>query len=188
MSFKFDDRLKEINRKMESAIEVLNKEFDGIRAGRAHPNLLAPIMVESYGTVMPLSQVASVSAPEPRLLVIQVWDRSMVKAIEKALVDANMGLNPQPDGQMIRIPLPMLTEDRRKELTKLAAKYTEESKISVRNVRRDGMEMLKKMEKNKEISEDELHNLSDDVQKITDNHIKKLDSMLEEKQKDIMSV
>jgi ribosome recycling factor len=188
MSFKIDDRLKEVNRKMESAIEVLNKEFAGIRAGRAHPNLLEPVMVESYGTVMPLSQVASVSAPEPRLLVIQVWDRSMVKSIEKALVDANMGLNPQPDGQIIRIPLPMLTEDRRKELTKLAAKYTEESKISVRNVRRDGMEMLKKMEKNKEISEDELHNLSDDVQKITDNHVKKLDAMLEEKQKDIMSV
>jgi len=188
MYFKFDDRLKETNRKMESSIEVLHKELAGIRAGRAHPNLLEPVRVESYGTVMPLSQVASVSAPEPRLLVIQVWDKTMVKPIEKALVEANMGLNPQPDGQMIRIPLPVLTEDRRKELTKLASKYTEESKISVRNVRRDGMEMLKKLEKNKEISEDELHNLSDEVQKITDNHVKKLDAMLDEKQKDIMSV
>ncbi|PIZ32488.1 MAG: ribosome recycling factor [Alphaproteobacteria bacterium CG_4_10_14_0_8_um_filter_37_21] len=188
MSLKFDGRLNETNRKMESALDVLNKEFAGIRAGRAHPNLLEPIKVESYGAVMPLSQVASISAPEPRLLVIQVWDKTMVKPIEKALIEANMGLNPQQDGQMIRIPLPLLTEDRRKELTKLASKYTEESKISVRNVRRDGMEMLKKLEKNKEISEDELHNLSDEVQKITDAHIKKLDAMLDEKQKDIMNV
>lgn len=185
---KFDTRLNDINRRMEAAVDVLAQEFAGIRAGRAHPSLLDPIRVDAYGSVMPMAQVGTVSAPEPRLLVVQVWDRSMVKAVEKAIVEANLGLNPQPDGQMIRIPLPPLTEDRRKELAKLAAKYTEEAKISVRNVRRDGMEMLKKQEKDSLISEDEHHRLNDEVQKLTDHHIKKMEDLLETKQKDIMQV
>lgn len=188
MTLKFDKSLEEVNRKMIAAIDVLNREFSGIRAGRAHPNLLDPIKVDSYGSLVPISQVANINAPEPRLLVVQVWDKSNVKAIEKAIIDANIGLNPQPDGLMIRIPLPPLTEERRKELSKLASKYTEDAKVSARNVRRDGMEALKKKEKNKEISEDDLRRLSDDIQKITDYHIKKMDELLETKQKDIMQV
>lgn len=188
MTLKFDTALTDFDRRMHAAFDVLNKEFAGLRAGRAHPNLLDPVRVDSYGATMPLSQVASVSAPEPRLLVVQVWDKSMVKSVEKAIVDANLGLNPQPDGQLIRIPLPSLTEERRKELTKLAGKYTEEAKISVRNVRRDGMEFLKKQEKDNLISEDEHHRLSDELQKVTDHHIKHMDELLVVKQKDIMQV
>ena len=188
MTIKFDVLLSDVNNRMLKSVDVLNREFSGIRAGRAHPNLLDPIKVDSYGSLVPISQVASVSAPETRLLVIQVWDKSNVKPIEKAIIDANIGLNPQPDGQMIRIPLPPLTEDRRKELSKLAAKYTEEAKISIRSVRREGMERLKKQEKSKEISEDDLHRLSDEIQKLTDQHIKKLDDLLNSKQKDIMQV
>lgn len=188
MSIKFNPSLDDVNFRMETALDVLNREFSGVRAGRAHPNLLDPIRVDAYGTMMPLSQVATVGAPEPRLLTVQVWDKSHVKAVEKAIVDANLGLNPQPDGQIIRIPMPILTEDRRKELSKLASKYAEEAKIKARGVRRDAMEDLKKQEKNKEISEDDLRLLSEDVQKITDFHIKKIENLLESKQKDIMQV
>ena len=188
MTIKFDASLSDVNNRMLKSVDVLNREFSGIRAGRAHPNLLDPIKVDSYGSLVPISQVASVSAPETRLLVIQVWDKSNVKPIEKAIVDAKIGLNPQPDGQMIRIPLPPLTEERRKELSRLAAKYTEEAKVSVRSGRREGLETLKKQEKSKEISEDDFHRLSDEIQKLTDHHIKKLDDLLNSKQKDIMQV
>ncbi|CAO5677763.1 MAG: Ribosome-recycling factor [Holosporales bacterium] len=188
MSIKFDSRLNDVNRRMQAAVDVLNSEFAGIRAGRAHASLLDPVRVDVYGALMPLNQLATVSAPEPRLISVQVWDRSQVKAVEKAIVEANLGLNPQPDGQLIRIPLPPLTEERRKELAKLASKYTEDAKISVRNIRRDAIEVLKKQEKDKELSEDELHRLTDDVQKLTDHHIKKMDEALELKQKDIMQV
>jgi ribosome recycling factor len=188
MSIKFDSRLNDVNRRMQAAVDVLNNEFAGIRAGRAHPSLLDPVRVDVYGAMMPLNQLATVSAPESRLIVVQVWDRSQVKAVEKAIVEANLGLNPQPDGQLIRIPLPPLTEERRKELAKLASKYTEDAKISVRNIRRDAIELLKKQEKDKELSEDELHRLTDEVQKLTDHHIKKMEESLESKQKDIMQV
>lgn len=188
MTLKFDKSLEDVNRRMLAAIDVLNREFSGLRAGRAHPSLLDPIKVDSYGSLVPISQIGNVSAPEPRLLVVQVWDKSNVKAVEKAITDANIGLNPQPEGLTIRMQLPHLTEDRRKDLSKLAAKYTEDAKVCARNVRRDGMEILKKKEKNKEISEDELRRLETEIQEITDHHIKKMEELLSAKQKDIMQV
>lgn len=183
-----DKRLEEIGRRMDGALDVLVREFTGLRTGRASVNLLDGIKVEAYGSYTPLNQVGNVTAPEARLLTVQVWDRSMVKAVEKAIREANLGLNPLVDGQAIRVPLPPLTEERRQELTKIAAKYAEEAKISVRNVRRDAMEMLKKLEKESDISEDEHHRLSDEVQKLTDARIKKIDDQLGAKQKDIMHV
>lgn len=188
MTLKFDKSLEDVNRRMLAAIDVLNREFSGLRAGRAHPSLLDPIKVDSYGSLVPISQIGNVSAPEPRLLVVQVWDKSNVKAVEKAITDANIGLNPQPEGLTIRMQLPHLTEDRRKDLSKFAAKYTEDAKVCARNVRRDGMEILKKKEKNKEISEDELRRLETEIQEITDHHIKKMEELLGAKQKDIMQV
>lgn len=183
-----DQRLEEIGRRMDGALEALTREFTGLRTGRASINLLDGVKVDAYGSLSPLNQVGNVTAPEARLLAVQVWDKSMVKNVEKAIRDAGLGLNPMADGQTVRVPLPPLTEERRQELTKVAAKYAEEAKISVRNVRRDAMEMLKKLEKDSEISEDEHHRLSDDVQKLTDARIKKIDEQLAAKQKDIMQV
>lgn len=183
-----DDRLTDFSRRMDSAVEVLAREFAGIRAGRASTNLLDPIKVDAYGSLMPLAQVSTVSAPEPRLLSVQVWDKGMVKAVEKAIRESGLGLNPAIDGQLVRIPMPSLNEERRQELSKIAGKYSEEARISVRNVRRDGMEHFKKMEKDSEISEDEHHRLSAEMQTLTDDHIKKIDEMLATKQKDIMAV
>lgn len=183
-----DQRLEDIGHRMDGALEALAREFTGLRTGRASINLLDGVKVDAYGSLSPLNQVGNVTAPEARLLAVQVWDRSMVKNVEKAIRDAGLGLNPMADGQTIRVPLPPLTEERRQELTKVAAKYAEEAKISVRNVRRDAMEMLKKLEKDGEISEDEHRRLSDEVQKLTDARIKKIDEQLAAKQKDIMQV
>jgi ribosome recycling factor len=183
-----DERLVDFSRRMIAAIDVLQREFTGLRTGRASTNLLDPIKVEVYGTMMPLSQVGTVSVPEPRLLTFQVWDKSHVKEVERAIREAGLGLNPAADGQLIRVPLPSLTEERRQELSKIAGKYAEEARISVRNVRRDGMEMLKKMEKDNDISEDEHHRLSTEMQTLTDTNIKKIDDLLSGKQKDIMHV
>lgn len=183
-----DQRLEEIGRRMDGALDVLSREFTGLRTGRASINLLDGIKVESYGSLTPLNQVGNIGVPEPRLLTVQVWDKSLVKTVEKAIRDAGLGLNPVADGQMVRVPLPPLTEERRQELTKIAAKYAEEAKISVRNVRRDAMENLKKLEKDGEISEDEHHRLSEEVQKLTDGRVKKIDENLAVKQKDIMQV
>ncbi|WP_032112294.1 ribosome recycling factor [Candidatus Paracaedibacter symbiosus] len=183
-----DKRLEEIGRRMDGALEALTREFTGLRTSRASVNLLDGVKVESYGSLSSINQVGNISAPEARLLTVQVWDKSMVKNVEKAIRDAGLGLNPVTDGQTVRIPLPPLTEERRQELTKVASKYAEEAKISVRNVRRDAMEMLKKLEKDGDISEDEHHRLSDDVQKLTDARIKKIDEQLVSKQKDIMQV
>ena len=183
-----DDRLSDFSRRMDSAVEVLVREFTGIRAGRVSVTLLDPIKIDAYGSLMPLSQVATVSAPEPRLLSVQVWDNGMGKAVEKAIRESSLGLNPAIDGQLVRIPIPSLNEERRLELSKIAAKYSEEARISVRNVRRDGMEHLKKLEKDSEISEDEHHRLSAEMQTLTDGHIKKIDEMLATKQKDVMVV
>lgn len=183
-----DSRLDDIKRRMDGALEVLHREYTGLRTGRASINLLDPIKVDAYGSSSPLSQVATVSAPEPRLLTVQVWDRDLAKTVEKAIRDAGLGLNPMGEGQVIRIPLPELNEQRRQELTKVAGKYAEEARVSVRNVRRDGMEMIKKMEKGGEISEDELHRLSTEIQDLTDEHTKKIDDLLAIKQKDIMQV
>lgn len=183
-----DIKLDEFSHRMNGAIDVLIREFTGLRTGRASVNLLDSVKVECYGSFMPISQVGTVGVPESRLLTVQVWDKGMVKAVEKAIREAGLGLNPAADGQLIRVPLPSLNEERRQELTKIAGKYAEEARISVRNVRRDGMEMLKKLEKDGEISEDEHHRLSAEVQTTTDTHIKKIDDMLASKQKDIMQV
>lgn len=185
---KIDPRLNEFDRKMISALEVLSRDLSGLRAGRASANLLDPIKVDAYGSMMPLNQVGTVSVPEARLLVVQVWDKGLVKSVEKAIRDANLGVDPAADGQNVRVPIPALNEQRRQELSKLAGKYAEDTRISVRNVRRDAMDMLKKLEKDKEITEDELHSISDDVQTMTDAHIKKIDEQLATKQKDIMIV
>lgn len=178
----------DLKRRMDGAIDNLQKEFGGLRTGRASAGMLDPVMVDAYGSKMPLNQVATVSVPESRLLSVQVWDNSMAKAVEKAIRDSGLGLNPQPEGAVIRIPIPDLNEERRTELSKVAGKYAENARISVRNIRRDGMDTLKKLEKDKEISEDESKRHADDVQKMTDEHIKRVDTMLFDKEKDIMQV
>lgn len=178
----------EMNRRMNGAVATLKQEFAGLRTGRASPGLLDPVMVEAYGSPMPISQVGTVSVPEPRLLTVQVWDKGLVKAVDKAIRDAGLGLNPQPDGQLVRIPIPELNEERRKELAKLASKYAEQARIAVRNVRRDGMEVLKKLEKDHKIGQDEHHKLGDELQKLTDTHIKDIDGNLHAKEQEIMQV
>ncbi|MCB1782896.1 MAG: ribosome recycling factor [Alphaproteobacteria bacterium] len=178
----------DIKRRMDGALDVLHKEFGGLRTGRASASLLDPITADVYGSKMPINQVGTVSVPEPRMLVVQVWDQTAVKSVEKAIRESGLGLNPQPEGNMIRIPIPDLNEERRQELTKVAGKYAETARISVRNVRRDGMDTLKKMEKDGDISEDDHKRLSDEVQKLTDEATGKIDSMLSEKEKDIMTV
>lgn len=178
----------DITRRMEGAVDVLHKEFSGLRTGRASVSLLDPVMVNAYGSDMPLNQVGTVSVPESRMLSVQVWDKGMVKSVEKAIIDSGLGLNPAVDGQMVRIPIPPLNEERRVELSKIAGKYTEEARVAVRNVRRHGMDELKKMEKDNQISEDGHHQYSDEIQKLTDDFIKKIDDMLAQKEKDIMQV
>ena len=178
----------EMNRRMNGAVATLKTEFAGLRTGRASPGLLDPVVVDAYGSSMPITQVGTVSAPEPRLLTVQVWDKGLVKSVDKAIRDAGLGLNPQPDGQLIRIPIPELNEERRKELAKLASKYAEQARIAVRNVRRDGMEVLKKLEKDHKIGQDEHHKLGDELQKLTDAHIKDIDGALHGKEQEIMQV
>jgi ribosome recycling factor len=185
---KIDPRLTEFDRKMVSAIDVLLRELSGLRAGRASPNLLDSVKVDAYGSLMPLNQVGTVSVPEPRLIIVQVWDKGLVKSVEKAIRDAGLGVDPAADGQNVRVPIPAMNEQRRQELAKLAGKYSEDARISIRNVRREAMDSLKKLEKDKEISEDELHRISADVQTMTDDHIKKIDEHLLAKQKDITQV
>ena len=177
-----------LNRRMNGAIGTLKTEYAGLRTGRASAALLDPVMVEAYGNQMPINQIGTIATPEPRLITVQVWDKSMVKAADKAIRDAGLGLNPQPDGQLIRIPIPELNEERRKELAKLASKYAEQARIAVRNVRRDGMEILKKLEKDHKIGQDEHHKLGDELQKLTDAHIRDVDGMLHAKEQEIMQV
>ena len=178
----------ELTRRMHGSAETLKKEFAGLRTGRASPHLLDPVTVEAYGNQMQLSQLGTVSAAESRLLTVQVWDRGMVKAVDKAIRDSGLGLNPQIDGQLLRIPIPELNEERRKELAKLAHKYAEAGRVSVRGVRRDGMEILKKLEKDHKIGQDEHHKLGEELQKLTDAHIKEIDSALQSKEQEIMQV
>jgi ribosome recycling factor len=179
---------QDLTRRMDGALETLRREFAGLRTGRAHPGLLEPVKVVAYGTEMPLNQVGTVGAPEPRMLTVQVWDKSMVSAVEKAIRDSGLGLNPASDGMLIRVPIPQLTTERRNELAKMAHKYAEGAKISVRGVRRDGMEQIKGHEKKHEIGEDLAKNWSDEVQKLTDQFIKKVDEVLVDKEKDIRQV
>ena len=177
----------DLQRRMHGAVEALKHDLGGLRTGRASTALLDPITVEVYGAQMPLNQVATVSVPEARLLTVQVWDRSNIQPVEKAIRSAGLGLNPVTDGQLIRLPIPELTEERRKELAKLVGQYAEKAKIAVRNVRRDGMESLKEDEKKKEISEDERKRKEDEVQKLTDKYIGEVDAAAEHKEKEIMT-
>src|SRR6201995_4318781 len=163
--------INEVKRRMEGAATSLKHELGGLRTGRAAASMLEPVQVEAYGSHMPLNQLATVSVPEPRLLSVQVWDKSMVKAVEKAIIDSNLGLSPATEGQGLRLRIPELNEDRRKELVKVAHKYAEAAKVAVRHVRRDGLDTIKKLEKNHEISEDDQERLAVDVQKATDGTI-----------------
>ncbi len=177
----------DIERRMNGAVESFKGDLSGLRTGRANGALLDPVVAEVYGAMMPLNQVATVSAPEPRMLTVQVWDKSNISAVEKGIAKAGLGLNPMTDGQTIRLPIPDLTEDRRKELAKLAGSYAEKARIAIRNVRRDGMESLKEDEKKKEISEDERKRLEDEVQKLTDKYIAEADAAAEAKETEILT-
>ena len=180
--------LSDLQKRMDGAINSLKTELAGLRTGRASASLVDNVTVEAYGQRMQLNQVGTVSVPEPRLISIQVWDKGMVQAVDKAIREAGLGLNPVIDGQLVRIPVPLLTEERRKELAKIAHKYAESARVAVRNVRRDGMERLKKQEKDHEISEDLHKGIGEKVQKLTDDHVKKVDEMLAAKEKEIMQV
>ena len=177
----------DIDRRMQGAVESLKGDLSGLRTGRANTSLLDPVVVELYGAMMPLSQVATVNAPEPRMLSVQVWDKANVTAVEKGIAKSNLGLNPIVDGQTLRLPMPDLTEERRKDLAKLAGEYGEKAKIAIRNVRRDGMEALKEDEKKKEISEDDRKRSEDDVQKMTDKHVGEVDDAVAKKEQEILT-
>ena len=180
--------LNELKRRMQGALNVLKQELGGLRTGRASASLLEPIQVEAYGTHMPLNQLATVSVPEARLLTVQVWDKSMVHAVEKAILAANLGLNPATEGQVLRLRIPELNQERRKELVKVAHKYAEAARVAVRHVRRDGLDILKKLEKDHKISEDDHNRQAEQVQKATDQSISEIDHTLAAKEKEIMTV
>lgn len=174
--------------KMEDTLNALSHEFATIRTGRASPSLLDSIKVEYYGSITPLHQMANISVPEPRLLVIQPWDPTTIANIEKSILKSDLGLNPSTDGKVIRLAIPMLTEERRKQLVKVVKNMAEECRISIRNTRRDSNERFKKMEKDRDITEDEYHNSLKDIQKLTDDYIEKVDELLDKKEKEIMEV
>lgn len=178
--------LDESSKKMDKAVNAYERELTRVRTGRATPALLDGIMVDYYGSRMPINQVASISVPESRQLVIQAWDQNVLPEIEKAILKSELGLTPNNDGKVVRVSIPSLTEERRKELVKLVNKMAEEARVAVRNVRRDHMERLKKMKKDKEISEDEMYRLQDELQKITDDHIETIDKIRADKEKEIM--
>jgi ribosome recycling factor len=180
--------LEDIKRRMQGASGILKNELGGLRTGRATPSLVEPIHVDAYGSMMPLNQVATVAVPEPRLISIQVWDKSVVTAVEKAIRDSNLGLNPNTEGQVIRLRIPDLNEERRKELVKVAHKYAEAAKVAIRHVRRDGIDLLKKAQKDGHVSEDETKRHEAEVQKVTDAAIAEIDHMLAQKEKEILSV
>src|SRR5262245_8846543 len=180
--------INELKRRMQGAIQLLKQELGGLRTGRASASLLEPVQVEAYGTHMPLNQVATISVPEPRLITVQVWDKSMVHAVEKAISAANLGLTPSTEGQLLRLRIPELNQERRKELAKIAHKYAETARVAVAHVRRDGLEILKKMEKDGKISQDDHERMTGDVQKATDQTIAEVDQALATKEKEIMTV
>ena len=180
--------LDEIKRRMKGAIEVFNQELAGVRTGRASANLLDPIKINSYGSEMPITQIGTVNVPEARLITIQVWDKGLVQNVEKSIRDSGLGLNPQIDGQIIRIPIPELNEERRKELSKIISKYAEKARVSIRNVRRDGMDQIKKLEKEGSISQDEHKKLAADIQLLTDSIIGDVDKLFETKSKEILQI
>jgi len=180
--------INEIKRRMQGASAVLKTELSGLRTGRASAHMLDPVMVDAYGAQMPLIQVASVSIPEPRMIAVNVWDRSLVHAVEKAIINANLGLSPATEGQMLRLRIPELNEERRKELVKIAHKYAETARVAVRHVRRDAMDAVKKQEKDHKISKDDHDRFSGDIQKATDSGITEIDHMLAGKEKEILTV
>jgi ribosome recycling factor len=180
--------LNDIKRRMQGAVQTLKHELGGLRTGRASSGMLEPVQVDAYGTHMPLNQLATITVPEPRLLSVQVWDRSMVHAVEKAIVNSNLGLSPATEGQVIRLRVPELNQERRKEMVKVAHKYAEAARVAVRHVRRDALEQLKKLEKDGKISEDEHTRMSGDVQKATDQLVGEVDQTLAAKEKEIMTV
>ncbi len=180
--------INDLKRRMQGATQSLKHELGGLRTGRASASMLEPVQVEAYGSHMPLSQLATVSVPEPRLISVQVWDRSMVHAVEKAIVNSNLGLSPATEGQVLRLRIPELNEERRKDLVKVAHKYAEAARVAVRHVRRDGLDMLKKLEKKGEMSEDDQTRLAAEVQKATDSVIGEVDQLLAAKEKEILTV
>ncbi|MDX6751037.1 ribosome recycling factor [Geminicoccaceae bacterium 1502E] len=183
-----DPDIGELERRMSGALDALRKELQGLRTGRASASLLEPVTVEAYGAMMPLNQVATVNVPEPRMLTVQVWDRGMIKAVEKAIRNAGLGLNPVGEGQLLRVPLPDLSQERRAELVKSAHRYAEQARVAVRNVRRDGMDMLKKMERDGDLSQDDHKIWSDEVQALTDRNVEAIGKLVEQKEKDILTV
>ncbi len=178
----------DLTRRMDGALETLRRDFAGLRTGRASPALLEPVRVEAYGTAMPITQVGTIGTPEPRMLTVQVWDKTHVGAVERAIRDAGLGLNPMSDGQLVRVPIPMLTEERRVELARAAGKYAEGGRIAIRGVRRDGMDRIKQFEKKNEIGEDEMKDWTEQVQKLTDGYVKRIDESLVEKEREIKQV
>ena len=180
--------IDEYKNKMENTLKIFHEELSRLRTGRATPSLLEPLFVEAYKSKMKISELATVNAPEPKLLTVQVWDKSMVQNVEKSIRDSELGLNPSTDGQLIRVPLPDLTEERRSELTKVASKFSEDAKISIRNIRRDAMDKIKDEQKNNLISEDEQKSSSDEIQKITDEQIKEIEKVIENKKNEIMQI
>tara|TARA_B100000035_G_scaffold274249_1_gene250541 strand:+ start:414 stop:1040 length:627 start_codon:yes stop_codon:yes gene_type:complete len=186
--FMSDELLKDLDKRMSGAVDNFKTELQGLRTGRASADLLAPVMVEAYGSSVPVNQVGAISVPEPRMISVSVWDKSMAGAVERAIRDAGLGLNPMADGTLIRVPIPDLNEERRRELSKVAGTYAESARVAVRNVRRDGMDKSKKLEADGEISKDAMHDLNGEIQKVTDRHIGAIDTMLNDKQSEIMQV
>lgn len=180
--------IDDLKRRMEGALSVLEEEFGGLRTGRASPSLLDRITVPAYGSEMPLNQLATVSVPEARLLLVNVWDRGNVQAVERAIRESDLGLNPATEGQVLRVPIPELSAERREELIKVAHRYAEQARVSVRNVRRDGMEKLKRLEKDGELSQDEHHAWGDEIQKMTDGFVKRIDGSLAQKEEEIRQI
>ena len=183
-----DPDIDDLERRMNGAVEALKREFAGLRTGRASTSLLEPLAVQAYGAEMPINQVASLSAPEPRMLTVQVWDRGNVKAVERAIRESALGLNPAVDGQLVRVPIPELSEERRAELARVAHRYAEQARVAVRNVRREGMDKLKRMERAGELSQDEQHLWSEEVQELTDRFVKEIDDTVAVKESEIMQV
>ena len=184
----FEAIKKDVTRRMEGAVDVLHREFSGLRTGRANTSLLENVTVNAYGSEMPMNQVGTINVPEPRMLTIQVWDKGLVQSVEKAILESGLGLNPASDGQLVRVPIPQLTEERRIELSKVAGKYAEDARIAVRNVRRHAMDELKREEKDGEISEDAHHEFHDVIQDLTNAYVKKIDEALATKETDIKQV
>ena len=180
--------LDDIRRRMDGSLNSLKTEFMGLRTGRASTGMLEPVMVDAYGSRMPISQVGNISAPEPRLLTVTVWDASLTGAVERAIRESDLGLNPMAEGTLIRVPIPDLSEERRRDMVRVAGRYAEAARVSVRNVRRDGMETARKMEKDSLISEDELRGLEADIQKLTDDHVRMIDDALSNKEQEITQV